>query len=101
MKIYSELTKNFYKTVEECEKAEKEFEAKAKTEEERLQKARDEKKARAAEVEAAYKAAQEAEKTYLELRNAFIKDYGYYHCTYSTIEEAPSFDELFDFFRIF
>ena len=100
MKIYSELTKNFYKTVEECEKAEKEFEAKAKAEE-RLQKARDEKKARADEDEAPYKAAQEAEKTYLELRNAFIKDYGYYHCTYSTIEEAPSFDELFDFFRIF
>ena len=102
MKIYSEITKSFYDTVEECEKAEKTLEERAKAEEERLTKIKEERKTRAAEVEAALKAAKEAEKTYIDLRNAFVKDYGYYHYTYSTVEELPSIDELFDtFFRIF
>ena len=82
-------------------KLKKEFEAKAKAEEERLQKARWKEGSCGWSWNLRHKAAQEAEKTYLELRNAFIKDYGYYHCTYSTIEEAPSFDELFDFFKFF
>lgn len=86
MKIISEKTKKEYPTVEACLEAEKEFDelmAKKKAEaEERVRV----KKARAVEVEGAYKKAVEAERKYVELRNQFIKDYGSFHMTYSNID---------------
>ena len=87
MKIISEKTKQEYPTVEECLAAEKEYDemvAKKKAEAEERAKM---KRSRAAEVEEAYKKAVEAERTYVELRNKFIKDFGSFHMTYSNIDQ--------------
>ena len=96
MRIYSELTNKDYKTVDECLAAEKEHK-------DQLQKQEAEKKAltekraeRAKEVEAAYKAAVDAQKKYLELRNQFIEDYHSYHMTYSSV--CDSLDDLLEAF---
>ena len=67
MKYYSEQTKKLYESQEDLEKAEKEFEEK-KTAELKKKEARE---ARAKEVAEAYN-------KYIELLDAFIKDYGYY-----------------------
>jgi hypothetical protein len=99
MKIISELTGQEYKTVQECEEAEaayiEEIEAR-KVEEAKL---KAERKARATEVREAYEAIKDAEKAYYELRNQFIKDYGYYHESHCSQVEIPSggnfLDEVF------
>ena len=67
MKYYSEQTKKLYDAPEELAKAEKDFEEK-KTAELKKKEARE---ARAKEVADAYN-------KYVELFNAFVKDYGYY-----------------------
>ena len=67
MKYYSEQTKKLYDSPEELAKAEKDFEEK-KTVELKKKEARE---ARAKEVADAYN-------KYVELFNAFVKDYGYY-----------------------
>lgn len=67
MKYYSEQTKKLYDSPEELTKAEKDFEEK-KTAELKKKEARE---ARAKEVADAYN-------KYIELLDAFIKDYGYY-----------------------
>lgn len=87
MKFYSDITKKFYDTVEDCKEAEnKAVEAQKKAEAEKKTK-EDARATRAKEVEAAYKAAVEAEQKYVELRNAFINDYHSYHMTYSTTKD--------------
>lgn len=99
MKIISELTGQEYKTVQECEEAEtaylEEVEAKKIAEE----KLKEERKARAAEIKQAFEAIKTAEKVYYELRNQFIKDYGYYHESHTSQVEIPSngnfLDEVF------
>ena len=100
MKILSEKTNKYYATVDECLAAEKAFdeaEAKKKAETEKLNATR---KARANEVEAAYKASQEAYKNYRDLLDAFVKDYGSFHMTVHTGNLNPfdSFSQLFDTF---
>jgi hypothetical protein len=67
MKYYSEQTKKLYDSPEELAKAEKDFEEK-KTAELKKKEARE---VRAKEVADAYN-------KYVELFNAFVKDYGYY-----------------------
>lgn len=112
MKYYSEILKKTFDTEDECVKAEKlhEEEQTAKKVAEELK--ANERKTRAEEVEAARKAMEEvqkdcaakideAQKKYLDLRNAFVKDYGYYH--YSTSNEADLhsiLDALINFKRI-
>lgn len=99
MKIYSEITKKFYDDIEACEKAEKDF----KTEEEkRIAKQNqlsEEKKARANEVNEAYKAVREAQKHYDKLKNDFIKDYGYFHMSYYEPNATSPFSIFEDLFR--
>ena len=96
MKIISELTGQEYKTVQECEEAEtaylEEVEAKKIAEE----KLKEERKARAAEIRKAYEAIKDAEKAYYELRNQFIKDYGYYHESHCSQVEIPSKGNFLD-----
>lgn len=96
---YSNVLKKPFDTVEELQKAE------AKYNEEILakQKAQEQRKARAAEVESALKAADEAYKKYTKLLNAFVKDYGSYH---TTITESNSdltdlTNNLFNIFKLF
>lgn len=67
MEYYSTKTKKLYKEVAELESAEKEFDEKQAVE----LKKRENRAARAKEVE-------EARNKYIELLDAFIKDYGYY-----------------------
>lgn len=98
MLYYSEVTKKAYKTAEECEQAEfkvKEAENIEKIKKERLANAR---KERAAEVEAARKALTEAQKNYHKVLEAFIKDYGSYHYSETSVDNVPS---LFDLFKLF
>lgn len=67
MKYYSEQTKKLYDNKEDLEKAEIDFEEKKAAE----LKKKEAREARAKEVADAYN-------KYIELFNAFVKDYGYY-----------------------
>lgn len=83
MKYISELTNKIYDTIEECEKADKALlEERAAAEEKR--KAREaEKQSRQKDVEEAYANLAAARKHYDELRDAFLKDYGTLHMSFS------------------
>ena len=106
MKYYAEKLGKYYDSVEDCEAAEKEYEEKLAAKKKQKEEKSKERKLRANEVQDAFTAYKEAEKTYYKLRNAFIKDYGYYHATYSSTDETPNLDiktlvdELFDFGRL-
>lgn len=98
MRYYSDVTKKFYETSNECVKAEedalnaqiKEKEAKAKLAAER--------KNRAAEVEEARKNMVAAQRKYREVLEGFIKDYKSYHYSSTDADDIPT---LFDFFNFF
>ena len=92
-KYYSDLTKKFYDVPEEAEKEEKALAEKNAAE----LKKKEEKASRAKEIEDAYKVYLESYDKYLELRNAFIKDFGSYHMTYKN--NTPKVDS--DFFGLF
>ena len=100
MKYFSEKTKKYYDSEEDCISAEEEFDKAIAEEQERKEKLTAERKARATEVEEAYKNALEARKIYQEKLNAFVKDYGSFHMTLRTGEGNPFdlFDRLFDRF---
>ena len=100
MIIYSDKTKQKYSTVEECEKAEQEYDAALALKEQKKKELVEAKKARANEVVEAYKAVKDAERAYIEKRNAFVKDYGYFHMSFRDENDA-SFSDLFSLFRIF
>ena len=94
MRIFSEKTNKEYATVEECQKAEKDFDTQKKVQEEKKAKLAENRKARAKEVEDAFQAIKDAEKKYVRLRNDFVKDYGSFHMTFSNSDLDS--DELFD-----
>ena len=83
---YSDVTKKYYNNEKDLIAAENEVIKAQKAAEEKA----NARKARAQEVENAYKSAVEAQKKYLDLRNKFIKDYGSYHTTINEI-----IDEIF------
>ena len=83
---YSEELKKYFTDKDECEKAEKEFEEKHALE----LKAKEERKKRAQEVNDAYA-------HYMDLRNAFIKDYKEFHMTYRSDDE-DGYKSLFEYF---
>lgn len=103
MKYLSEKLNKPFDTVEELEKAEKEFD------EQQAEKAKlaDVKKARAKEVENAFAELQkvkeealqqiaDAEDKYYSLRDKFAEDYGGYHITYTNDngEKRITFDDI-------
>lgn len=103
MKYLSEKLNKAFDTVEDLEKAEKEF-AEKEAEKTKLVEV---KKTRAKEVEDAYVEYQkvkeeaynkiaEAEKKWIELRDAFAKDYGGYHMTYvnNNGDKKVTFDDI-------
>ena len=97
METFYKVNGKLYSTKEEAEKAELALEE-AKAKEAKLSEGR---KARAKEIDEARAALVEAEKRYNKLVNAFVKDYGSYHFSY-TSTEPDAFDNLFDsFFRLF
>ena len=103
MKYYSEVLRKTYDSEDECIKAEKDYNDKVAAEKVKQEKLTTERKARAKEVEDAYTAIVEAQKHYKELRNAFIKDYGSWHMTFSTKDDlVDDFDDFWNsFFRVF
>lgn len=79
MRFYSDKTRKFYETLEDCEKAEKDFEVEQERKKaEALQKSNDRKEA-AKKVENAYNALITAKKAYHEELSKFCKQYGTYH----------------------
>lgn len=107
MKYYSEELKKTFDTEEECVAAEKEYLQAIEDEKAKALQLKEEKTTRAKEVQTAYEDWIEAEKKYKSLRNDFIRDYGYFHATYSTSEDLNDFDikkmvdELFNLRRLF
>lgn len=100
MKYFSEKINKAYDTEEECLTAEKEYDERVAAEKAKKEELVATRKARATEVEEAYKDALEARKIYQEKLNAFVKDYGSFHMTLRTGEGNPFdlFDRLFDRF---
>ena len=121
IRYYSDRTKQFYNTAEECEKAE--FEAKEAENREKIRKEREiayqkeqrekkeaEEKAKAAErkedaakVEAAQKAMVEAQNAYRKEIDNFCKKWKSYHFSTSDVKEIPTlFNSVFsDFWNFF
>lgn len=95
MKAYSEKTRKFYNTVEECEKAEKEYDDQRALVEAKRKELADARSTRAKEVEDAFKAVIEADKKYHELLKKFMKDYGNFHATYQDDNIPVSLFDLF------
>ena len=99
MKYYSEVLKKTYDTEKECRAAEAKYEeevAEKKRKEAELSNAR---KARAKEVEDAYKNVHEAQKKYNALLRKFIEDFGSFHMTF---RDEDNFEDIFrDWFGIF
>ena len=107
MKYYSEELQKTFDTEEECVAAEKDYLQKLEDAKQEKLRLKEERTARAKEVQDAYTEWIEAEKKYKTLRNDFIRDYGYFHATYSNSEDLNDFDikklvdEIFDWHRIF
>lgn len=86
MKYYSEETKQFYSTAEDCDKAEKAAIEEKEKKEAHKKELKEARAARAKEVNEAFEKAN-------ELLNKFVEDYGSFHYTYTN-------DDFFDsFFR--
>lgn len=100
MKIYSEKTNKEYKTVADCLAAEEAYDKEKAAEKAKKEELTAKRKERAAEVDDAFKAILEAKKVYKEKLDAFVKDYGAFHCTVRTGEDNPFnlFDTFFDRF---
>lgn len=88
MKYYSETLKRTYDSEKECLKAEEEYSRALAEKEAKAKELSETRKARAKEVEDAYKAAADANNKYIELRNAFLRDYHSFHMTIT--DPAPS-----------
>lgn len=101
MKYYSEITKQFYDDADSCTTAEETAKATIEKQEAEKKALAEQKAARAKEVTEAYKAAREAQKTYDTLRNEFVKDYGYFHMSFTDPNEKSPFSFFEDVFRIY
>ena len=95
MIIYSEKTKEKYTSIEECQKAEAEFDALTAKKEAEQKKLAEQRRERAREVEDAYKRAVEADKEFSRLRNKFIHDYGSFHMTYRSENDTTTLEDNF------
>lgn len=96
MKYYSEETKKMYNSEKECADATTAF-LKEKEQAEAEAKAKKEKRSeRAKEVELAREKMRDAQKNYADVLNQFVKDYGTYHWSTSSVEELPLCLSLFD-----
>ena len=112
MKIYSEKTNKEYASVEECLKAEKEFDEKVAAEKAAKEKALAERKAKeekalatrkadADKVEEAHKKMIEASKAYHEELAKFCERYGAYHKSYHIKPGTDWTSWIDDFFNSF
>jgi Skp family chaperone for outer membrane proteins len=93
MKYYSEKLNKLFETEKELISAEKAHDDEVANQKKAKEAAAAERKARAAEVEKAREAKNEACKHYNEVLEAFLKDYGSYH---QTIRTSEDYDWIFD-----
>lgn len=98
MKFYSELTKKFYDTADDCAKADEIFQKQLDEAEAKKKELAEQKAARAKEVTDAFKAMREAQKKYDELRNCFVRDFGYFHMSFSDPDQTTPRSIFEDFF---
>lgn len=100
MKYYSETLRKAFDSEKECLEAEESFQKAQAAEQAKKEALANTRKARAKEVEDAYKAVLDAQKVYNDLRIKFIQDYGSYHMTISSKNDL--FDNIWEsFIRIF
>ena len=103
MKYYSEKLDKFYETEDECKHDEEIAAEKEHAEEKRKAELADTRKARAKEVEEAYKTILDAQEKYDNLLSEFVKDYGSFHMTISEHNKhrLNPWKDLYDlFFKI-
>ena len=98
MKYYSEVTKKMYDSPEQLKEAEEKTLAEDAEKKAAKEKQKAERAARAKEVDEALKASVDAHNKYLDLRNKFIEDYGYYHCSYTETSPLISKNSIWDSF---
>ena len=96
MIIYSEVLKKEFDTVEACEKAEAEYKAEQEKINEEKKAMKEKRAARAKEIDEAFKEIRVAQDKYNDLVKKFIKDYGSYHCTYTSRDNIPDVFELLE-----
>ena len=102
MKYFSDVTNKVYETVEQLNEAENKILAERKQKELDVQKKKEAREARAKEVDAAIKAAVEAQKIATDKLNAFCKDYGVFHTSVENANALLGNMNPFDnFFRNF
>lgn len=100
MKYYSEVLKKTFDTEKECRAAEDQYERKIAEAKRKEQEISNERKARAKEIEDAYKEVHEAQRKYNILLHKFIEDFGSFHMTFSCEDEGDTFEDLFNLFKI-
>lgn len=102
MKYFSDVTHKMYESVEQLEAAENQLVEAQKAKELAEAKKKEAREARAKEVDAAIKAAVEAQKAATEKLNAFCKDYGVFHTSVENANAILGNASPFDnFFRTF
>lgn len=96
------MTNQYYSAEDACLRAEKDYQRKLESQQEKQKALAAEKKARADEVVNTYKALQAVDREYLKLRDEFVKDYGCFQFTFtftdtddSSFFECPSLFDLF------
>lgn len=99
MKYYSEKLEEFFDSANECKQAEEIAAEKERAEEKRKSELAENRKARAKEIEDAYRAIMEAQEKYDNLLTEFVKDYGSFHMTIS--EPRKRLDPWKDIFNLF
>jgi len=98
MKYYSEILNRAFDSEKECLKAEKEHEENVIAQKKIAETAAKQRKARAQEVEDALLKVQEAKENYMKVLQAFCKDYGAFHYSWTSDKVKPS---LLDFLNWF
>lgn len=96
MKYYSETTKNFYDSEDECLAAEAELKAKLEQQMREKEEKLSKKKAREDHLEELHTAAIEAQNAYRKALNSYLKDYGSFSRTYSSDEVGDSLMSLLE-----
>lgn len=97
MKYFSDITKRFYESEEDCLQAEQAVNEELEAKRIAKEKAAAARKARAEEIEQARAEYLAAREKYNSLLSNFCKDFGAYHCS---IKPSESFKDFIDFLSL-
>lgn len=101
VKIFSDKTNKYYKTIEEAQMDEEALVQKEQEKAQMEEKAKAARREKAAEVEAAQEAVIEAQKKYRETLEDFCKKYGPFHQTINVKDMQGFIPSIFDLFNFF